>query len=243
MDDAARLAAIAHAQAEWPKEACGIFVTDGDLLRYQPCQNRAYFPNDEFHIVPGDYEDAMRAGTLRGIFHSHPGGQLEPSFADMQAQIAMDLPYFVCTLSPADGGYRDFWGFGDQLPRAPMLHRDFRSGVHDCYATYRDYNWLALGKVTPDYPRSPDWWDDARHDNPFDVVFSWEHYDLIENPDDMQPGDGLLFALRNNIVMHCGVYIGDGLFLHHLHGKASRRDPFVQWQRFLRQIVRYRGNT
>lgn len=235
---------IQHAQRLWPEEACGLIVLPPgeDSLAFVPCENRAANRRSDFVITDPAYDAAQRDGTLRAVFHSHPAGQLEPSYADMQAQIAADVPFVVCTLSDHQGTYMDLWAFGDQMPVAPLLSRPFRSGVTDCYAAYRDFNWLALGIAVPNFPRDPDWWDSETASNPFEEVFNWRYFDIVDDAD-MQPGDGLLFALRGGIVMHCGAYIGDGLFLHHLHGKISRRDPFVQWRRFHRQTVRFRGNT
>ena len=222
----------------WPHEACGLFVLhDGEVV-FKHCENLAEKPENNFRIAEEVYGPHLRNGTLHGVFHSHTNGQLEPSYADMQAQIEMDVPFYVCTLSDK-GGFWDFWGWGAQLPIPPLLMRDFRSGVTDCYACFRDFHRLALGNDLPDYPRSPDWWDDDDGVNPFEASFSTAIFHDVPE-EDIQIGDGLLFALKDGVIMHCGVYIGGGLFLHHLHGKISKRDPVVQWRRFLRRIVRYR---
>jgi len=39
------------------------------------------------------------------------------------------------------------------------------------------------------------------------------------SPDDIQPGDRLYFACKHSYVDHCGIYIGDGYFIH---ASASR---------------------
>jgi cell wall-associated NlpC family hydrolase len=151
----------------------------------------------------------------------------------------MAVPYYVCTLSHKNT-FMDFWGWGDQLPVPPLKHRDFRSGVTDCFAMVRHYHWAAFGNVLPDYPRAEDWWDDRTAENPLITHMTNDCYHEVERAD-IQDGDGLLFKLRHNVVTHCGVYVSEGLFLHHMHGKISKTDPLVQWGRFLHKVMRYRG--
>lgn len=223
----------------WPHEACGIFVLQDGEVVYRMCDNLAEDPTTDFRIGEEDYQQHVRDGTLQAVFHSHPAGQLEPSHADMESQIAMDVPFFVCTLSDK-GAFLNFWGWGAQLPIDPLLSRPFRSGVTDCYAAVRDFHRVMLGQELPDFPRDPDWWDEETVDNPFEAWMTGPMFEDVRGLEDIQIGDGLLFALKNDVIMHCGVYIGDGLFLHHLHGKISKRDPVIQWRRFIRRIVRYR---
>lgn len=234
---------IAHALREWPNEACGLVVQQSPAhpVRYLPCVNVSSNPRDYFEIADSVVLPFLQSGTLHGVFHSHPQGELSPSLADMRAQLDMQVPFYVCTLSPA-GTYMDFWGWGDQLPTPPLKQREFRAGVTDCYSLARHFHHRVLGNVLPDFPRDDAWWDDPSRENPILVHMAASGF-MPYHGADLQVGDGLLFRLRYNRVTHCGVYIGGGLFLHHMHGKISKADPLVQWGRFLHSVMRHKGDA
>ena len=62
--------AIKHALKEYPKESVGFVV----LGKYQPVENHAKEPNDEFAVEIGkDYPQGLTA-----LMHSHPKGNPNP---------------------------------------------------------------------------------------------------------------------------------------------------------------------
>lgn len=208
-----------------------------------PVRNVHKTPETHFLIARQDIAKAMNAGELVGVLHSHTradpssGAGLCPSEADTVSQIDSGLPFYVTALS-GRRNYMDFFSWGDELPTPPIGERIFRHAMTDCYALVRHAYFNATGIVLKDFPRPLSWWDSPNGPNPIEDGLSNSGW--VEIPSEsLQPGDGLLFALRGGIIQHCGLYVGGDLFLHHLHGRLSSVDPLPQWRRFLRKSVRY----
>lgn len=90
-----------HAQAEYPKEACGIITTDWD---YVPCKNRHPDPKNSFILDPLallEYEE-----NTWGIFHSHPGSENPlPSEEDLKHTVFDEYKFIV----GFSGKYYIYW--------------------------------------------------------------------------------------------------------------------------------------
>lgn len=92
-----RDAAVQHAMAELPREACGLVVLDNGQERYWPCRNLAQ-DMDEFMLDPTDYAAADCVGEIMAVFHSHPHAPAIPSDADRQACSATGLPWHIVSV-------------------------------------------------------------------------------------------------------------------------------------------------
>lgn len=89
-----------HAQAEYPREACGIVTTD---FTYIPCKNLSPSPKDSFILDPVailEYED-----VLWGIVHSHPDSNPLPSEEDIKHTVFDEYKFFVGFA----GTYYTYW--------------------------------------------------------------------------------------------------------------------------------------
>lgn len=76
--------AVAHAEGAYPEEACGLVVrAEGGGLEAVRVRNVAADPRRHFEVDPAPVLDALRAGRLHGIYHSHPDGPGEPSAEDV----------------------------------------------------------------------------------------------------------------------------------------------------------------
>lgn len=84
-----------HAAAEAPREACGLLFGTAALVDdVMAAANVADDPARRFEIDPAALFAAIRAErgggpTLAGYYHSHPGGNAEPSATD-RAMAAAD---------------------------------------------------------------------------------------------------------------------------------------------------------
>ena len=72
IDDAIRAEALAHAQQDDPREACGLLLVAKGKQIYRPCRNISEDPNEMFTIDPDDYRKAEDDGEVLAVVHSHP---------------------------------------------------------------------------------------------------------------------------------------------------------------------------
>ena len=115
---------------------------------------------------------------------------------------------------------------------APYEGRPYVLGLYDCYTIVRD--WMArargheMAMLTDTPERLMNQWltDGAFVTNP--ELHRWERVIVP------QAGDGILFSLSlrdedsPNRANHCGVYLGDGRFLHHFPNRASCIQAFEE---------------
>jgi cell wall-associated NlpC family hydrolase len=125
--------------------------------------------------------------------------------------------------------------------RAPLVGRQFSHGVLDCYQLIVDWYQQERGITLKQFPRVDGWWDDGSSDL-YTAGFESAGFVRISDGEQPQPGDGILMQIRskNGVPNHAAIYLGDGLMLHHLHGRLSSRDIYGgYYQEVTRAIVRY----
>lgn len=199
-------AARAHMAEVYPNEAAGIVM----LGKYHRLENRSPTPGDD--IVLSD-DDLLAVAGADVFFHSHPDGIGCPSETDMIYQQQLGIPFVISTWPVPD-----FFAFGDMLPRAPLLNRVFRHGVHDCYALCRDW-YAERGIATlPDQPRSWDWWARGKKQSHYMDNFERAGFRRIELGDAVREGDGLLMQFNYEVPMHAMIVVGKDLLMHHAAG-------------------------
>lgn len=219
-----------HAMEEYPMECCGVITPDG----YIKLENIAPEPTEDFEIDTDEIKDLQ----VLAVVHSHPDGYACPTASDMRSQISMDVPWCIVTVTK-DGPQELFW-FGDGV-EYPLVGRGFRHGVTDCYDLIRDWYRIERGVTLPQYPRDWEWW---HKDQDLYRQF-FENAGFIE-VDEPQEGDVFLAQIRSKVPNHGGVYLGNGLALHHLSARLpcdpsrlSVREPVGRWQPYIRKWLRY----
>lgn len=227
---------VAHAKQTYPNECCGLVVGPS----YMPMENIAEDPKNEFRIDPAIVSKYIAQKRLRAVVHSHtnmfPIPDKFPSKKDMIQQEATNVPWGVVHIDDKKQVDGPFW-FGDQLPVAEYVGREFRHGVTDCYALLRDIYRNDLHITLPIFGRDPLWWKQGQ-----DMISeNFENAGFHEVPKyAAQKYDVGLFAIQTNgIINHVGVYMGDGIMYHHLIDRVSRPDPIEPWMKYLVKLVRH----
>jgi proteasome lid subunit RPN8/RPN11 len=106
-----RAAIAAHAEADYPNEACGLLLGQRDgaevcITEAVASANIADEPERRFEIDPGlrlRLQKAARdgGGQIVGHYHSHPNGAARPSETDRAGIFEADLVWLIAAV--ADG--------------------------------------------------------------------------------------------------------------------------------------------
>ncbi|MGN5354324.1 C40 family peptidase [Ralstonia sp. L16] len=221
-----------HAQRDFPREACGLVVVIKGRERYIACRNAAR-GTEHFELPAEDYAAAEEQGEIIAVVHSHPNASAEPSEADRVACEASGLPWHILSWPADDVRTIEPCGYV-----APLVGRHFAHGILDCYSLVADWYARERGILLPDFERRDDWWKDGG-----DLYM--QHYGeagfrAISQDTPELPGDVILMQIRSPVPNHAGVYLGDGLMLHHLHGRLSSRDVYGgYWREITRCVLRH----
>lgn len=247
MNETTKAAIAAHAIAEYPREAVGLVTSVAGVETYVPCANQAATPTEHFVLAGEDYACAEDMSEIVALVHSHPGASARPSSADKAMCEQSGIPRWVIVSLgvQADGSIAvdDWCEFGPSGYVAPLIGRQFAHGVHDCYSIVRDWYRLERGVELPDFERRDDWWDDG-HSSLYLDNYRAAGFEDVGPGAELRVGDVLLMQIRshNGVPNHAGVYLGDGHFLHHMHGRLSGRAVWGgMWAQCLRTVLRYRG--
>jgi cell wall-associated NlpC family hydrolase len=225
-------AAKAHTAACYPNEAAGM-VEGGAFV---PLENLSQDPKND--VVLSD-ADLLRVADADVFFHSHPDTPASPTADDMRYQQQLGIPFVIMSWP-----YYDVAWWGDSLPRAPLLGRGFRHGIHDCYSLVRDY-YADKGVSLPDFPREWNWWADEKAGGKgLDLYrdgFEKAGFQQIDIREATKPGDGLLMAFSYKVPMHAALVWDRDLLIQHAAGTKSvdptRLSTLVPRSRYMRLVT------
>lgn len=116
------------------------------------------------------------------------------------------------------------------------LGRPYILGLDDCYGILVDFYREQYGLKLTNFARPSDMWSEliGRHledDGWVKKNINWRQ---------LQPGDALTFMVADTMVNHVGVYLGNGIFLHHLYNRLSSEDSlYPKWVERLEGIYRH----
>jgi proteasome lid subunit RPN8/RPN11 len=221
--------AIIYCKTKYPEEACG-FILENEFI---PVENIAEDKEKTFMVNPKTYREYDE--VIQAIVHSH-ANYPHVSKLDMIQQIESGVPWGLIALKNGAVDKVVFWG--DQLEPYPLISREFVHGVHDCYGLMRDWHRLN-GKIIPDYPRENLWWE--TQPSMLEDLCNDAGFYHIDGPN-LEVGDIIFMKVLAGVTNHSAVYIGDGLMIHHLYGRLSRREPVVRWRRYITGYLRFFGD-
>jgi cell wall-associated NlpC family hydrolase len=239
-DETICTAILAHARIcaalSPPEEAAGIIRRGA----YIPLDNIAKNPAIGFEISTADLEWP----EIEAIVHSHPGGPAYPSNHDMCQQIASNIPWVIAVTPTASTPAlrEELFCFG-QMP-ALDLAKGYRHGVIDCYSLIRGFYQTIFAVTLPDVPRAWDWWHEG-HDL-YAEGLNGAGFTLLAADAPLRVGDVFLAQVRGATINHAGIWLGDGLILHHLGGlhghqpeRLPRKEPAERWLKFINGWARH----
>lgn len=231
-----REAAILHAQAEYPREACGLVVVVKGREKFWPCRNLSDYGDDQFVMSPEDYAEADRAGEITGIFHSHVDIAPDPSDADRSACEASGLKWYIVGIPSFAWAEIEPSGY-----EVPLVGRVHVWGRMDCWTIVQDWYARERGITLGDRPRSRGF--EQRGEDP---LGEYKSFGFVDVPDgeELEIGDVILMQTGDSLVSnHVAVYIGDDQILHHAENRLSSRDVYGGWyKKHTTKVVRYADN-
>jgi len=249
-----------HVVSEFPNEACGLIV-DGN---YIPCLNIAEDPLKDFKIASEIQMQLKSLGkTISAVVHSHPNGPYFPSEADMISQISLNIPFMIFVTDGERVSMPEMWG--NALPRAPLIGREFMHGIRDCFSLMRDAFILGAEKMKSseicgltnegiewpfepilldDFARDDGWWGHEGKPGKDLYVDNFKKMGFKKiTAEEAKIGDVFLCKIKSDRLNHGGVLIGNDLLMHHLPNRLSCRAPAGTWARVANMWIRYEGKN
>lgn len=226
-----------HAQAVYPREACGLVVKKGRKAVFIPVDNIAQDATEEFEMHPDQQRAIEESEEVIGLIHSHPDClAARASDSDVACCNMSDMPWTIVTVPGCDV-------VEIQPESAPLIGRPFVLGSYDCWGLIVDWH-KHQGLDIPAYPERPShaWWEgeDGADDNPW-----YSEKNILaagfEFQDKPTIGSVIFMQVAAKVVNHVGVILPDGQMLHHLYGQLSGRTPYGNyWRDRTWYIVRHR---
>lgn len=232
---AVKNALFAHMSEDEEIECCGVITLSDGEYAYEACENTHADPAKYFRFNAETRNRIITQEEIVAYAHSHPVGPGHPSKLDQEIQLKTGKPSVIAYRDISTGAVGVF-SFGDHLLDAPLVGREFREAVFDCYEAIRSYAWQIEGRKMDAYPRHAGWWGREFQEDP---EFVQDHDMYVRNFKDQgyvqftptlqgmqdewtpQMGDLILLKLGAQVVNHAGVYVGNNRVYHHRLGRPS----------------------
>lgn len=243
VEEGTRAAILAHAreafEAKLPVEACGFIAAKNGKQKAVRSPNRSTTPAHHFRTCPKVWREVEDDGwQIVAVYHSHVSRPPLASPDDKGWSEKSGLPFLIVGMPSGS--------FGHYIPTGAKLGlegRPFVFGVWDCLSLWQDYYQQELGITIPSFDYDEDWWQAKEGRPPQDLYMQHYREGGFRLVDNLQKHDVLLIPISpSKVANHAAIYIGDGQILHHLSGRLSKREPYldgVGYARRVRAIVRH----
>jgi len=220
---------LKHLGFSYPEEGCGLLVNKKGKIHWIPCNNTAENPEEDFVISASDYIKASITGDIYAIVHSHPDASPEPSEHDKKISDFLGIPYHIYSVPDFEK-----YVYTPKELKNSLIGRDYKFGENDCYSLVRDYYKQELDINLPTILFEDNWYDKGL--NYFDDLFESFGFVEVEQP---QKHDGIIFNIFCNVPNHCGIYLGEDIFMHHAINRLSCRESLYSgWKQHVTRFVR-----
>lgn len=199
---------------EYPEEGCGLLINKRGKIVWKKCKNVAEDRLHTFQISPDEYVKARLSGDIYAVVHSHPDSSCEASESDKKASDHLGIPYIIYSLPEAEK-----YTYTPKKLENTLLGREYEFGKNDCWALVRDYYRQNLSIELPMLEFQEFWWEEGL--DYFKELPDSFGFVKVEEP---QKHDVIIFNIMSTVGNHCGVYLDDGIFLHHARHRLSCRE-------------------
>ena len=215
---------------KYPEEGCGVILDKKGALEWFPCEIVAEDKLNSFRISAVEFASLSLQGEIHTIVHSHPNEEIcELSEYDIACSEGLKIKYDVYAIP---SGHKV-----EYLPSSkvePYIGRVYSFFEHNCWTLVRDYYLKELNYKLPMIEFEEDFYDKGI-DYFGDKMEAWGGFE-VSTP---QVGDVILFKIMNDIENHCGVYVGDGKYLHHMKDRLSCIDSiYSRWGKYITRYIR-----
>lgn len=240
--------------SQYPNEGCG-YIRDDE---FYPLKNISDKPTQQFEVNPQEWLDVIAEAENVIFVHSHPEWFPIPSEGDMAQQAVMpDVPWIIYGMQKGADGTDNVlvsppvYYHPKTNMEVPLLGRPFIHAISDCYEIIRSWFWQNKQIELKQFPRSWEWW--AEGGDLYSKGFGpagFRVIDMTKDGNNPMIGDVFLAQVRSpKVINHGGIYIGDGLGLHHVTGRSpfdpsmlSKRDPILRYKPYIKLWVRHESN-
>tara|TARA_R100001015_G_C4632620_1_gene196403 strand:+ start:1412 stop:2131 length:720 start_codon:yes stop_codon:yes gene_type:complete len=220
---------------EFPKECCGLIVSNKGVLSCVPTKNDS-LEKDFFRVNPRDYLKASNLGEIVAVYHSHTNGNQNFSEFDKFNSINHNITYVMyCpennTLLQFSPSYSEFNTY---------VGRKFEIGESDCYSLVRSFYEAELKISLGHYYRDQNWrsylsdlFEKHFEDEGFYEVSSLNKYDCV-----------LFSNGKNKPCSHISLYLGNGMILHQPEKSYSRIESLTgRHLQLIKKVIRHKNVT
>lgn len=225
--------------SKYPEEAAG-YLKDGKFYELENLAEGDKRTECSVHpsFLLNDPDVFVHSHTTGWCIQPDDFDARSPSYQDLKSQAETGIEWAIATTDGETCSDLLYWG--NPKNRPPLLGRDFIYNLQDCFALLQDHLYSELGVSIPTVPRNKFWHEEGQ--NLVQDHFRELGFTEVEL-NDLQPNDVLLYAVRDPVVRHIGIYLGNNQVLSHWYNRLSAIENYGTWAKYVKLAVRYTGQT